>query len=824
MCPPPPPQHKNANHILIVDDNAAIHEDFKRILMDKSNADDFSAEDAAFFGTSDTTNETHHSFELEFALQGQEALEKVMTAIRNGNRFAGVFMDVRMPPGWDGIETAKRLWEEDPDLQIVICTAYSDYSWNDMVEQLGKTDKLLILRKPFDVIEAEQAAHAFSKKWSLLQDSRRHAVFLEQTMDLSPLMIFWISENGEITYANQSACQALQSNSSQVCTLKASDIFTSWSGETWKDIWNKSLLRKGTKQETFITSHEGGSIPVEAIITVLDFQEKRVMCVTAQDICERLETLRELASARDAALQSARMKSQFLANMSHEIRTPMNGVLGMAELLGKTELSTIQREYVGIINQSGGALLSIINDILDSAKIESGKIEFQNINFNLNELIRGTMHTVSANAEKKGIKLWSHIDPEIPPMLCGDPGRLRQVLLNLVGNAVKFTANGEVSLTIELIPNNDKECRLRFSVKDSGIGINPEQLKQIFHPFTQADNTNKRSYGGTGLGLTISSQIVQAMGGSIQVSSKESQGSEFWFTIQLQKASGTAITNHTQRPKSTRHVAPPAPTDSESFGKHINSPLKILLAEDNAVNRKVTLMQLEQIGYAADVVENGEEALNAMDAKAYDVILMDCQMPIMDGYETTRHIRQRFRRRVHIIALTANAMKEDRQRCISAGMDDYLSKPLNSNSLAEALNAIHSGRTIRKNAPKRGVSQMPSIPENEIAVDIKRLHEVTGDNEELFREISQQYLDQAEEILTEMDKAIHTGNHDNICKLAHKLAGSSATCGMIAIVDPLRSLESLNSNQISEALLLHQQAIHQLSRIREFLTQPNQEP
>ena len=384
-------------------------------------------------------------------------------------------------------------------------------------------------------------------------------------------------------------------------------------------------------------------------------------------------------------------------------------------------------------------------------------------------------------------------------------------------------------MTIERISHNDKECSLKFSVKDSGIGINPEQLKQIFYPFTQADGTNKRSYGGTGLGLTISSQIIQALGGSIQVSSKEGQGSEFWFTINLLNASGaTPSPTPTQRRKSNREAEPPTPATTQSHHPAITSPLKILLAEDNAVNRKVTLMQLEQLGYAADVVENGEEVINAMDTTAYDVILMDCQMPIMDGYEATREIRRRFRRQVHIIALTANAMKEDRQRCLSAGMDNYLSKPLNSSSLAEALDSFHSSDAgnDRAKSPKPRAKQAPPAPgiEPMIAVDIKRLHEITGDNEELFSEISQQYLVQAEEILSDMDKAIHTGNHDETCKLAHKLAGSSATCGMIAIVEPLRSLECLNSNQTSEALLLHHQAVFQLSRIREFLTHPNQEP
>ncbi len=824
MRPQPPAEDKNANHILIVDDNTAIHQDFKRILMAEDGAGNFDAEHAAFFGTKAQQAGTRHHFRLEFASQGQEALEKVTSAVREGNRFAVVFMDVRMPPGWDGIETAKRLWEQDPDLQIVICTAYSDYSWNDMVEQLGQTDKLLILRKPFDVIEAEQAAHAFSKKWALLQDSRRHAVFLEQTMDLSPLMIFWITEDGAITYANQSACETLGSDATEISRLKVADIFSRWNEDAWKDLWRKALLRKGNKQETFITAPGGGAIPVETIITALDFRDLRVMCVTAQNISERLETLRELATARDAALQSARMKSQFLANMSHEIRTPMNGVLGMAELLGKTALSPIQKEYLGIINQSGGALLSIINDILDSAKIESGKIEFQNVDFNLNEVVRGTMHTVSANADKKGIKLWSHVDPHIPTMLCGDPGRLRQVLLNLVGNAVKFTNQGEVSLSIERIAEHEDTCSLKFTVTDSGIGINTDQLKRIFQPFTQVDSTHKRSYGGTGLGLTISSQIVQALGGSIEVSSKEGAGSEFWFTIPFHKASGIVSPSQGDHPKSIRHTSPPSPDAEPNPGGLATSPLRILLAEDNPVNRKVTLMQLKQLGYAADVVENGEEALKALNAHDYDVILMDCQMPVMDGYEATRQIRRHYRRPVHIIALTANAMKEDRQRCLSVGMDDYLSKPLNSNSLAQALDGIHATRPPRKKPPKSGVSTPVSKPQTNHAVDLKRFREVTGGNTELLREISQQYLDQAEEILAEMESAIHAGNHDATRKLAHKLAGSSATCGMVAIVDPLRALESLNATQTSEALRLHQQSVHQLARIRAFLTNPNPEP
>ncbi|HEX5790926.1 MAG TPA: response regulator [Luteolibacter sp.] len=821
MTPATDSPNPNANHILIVDDNTAIHEDFRRILMSHAGDDGFADEDAAFFGT-DKTAPIKPGFHLEFASQGQEALEMVRKAIRNGERFAVVFMDVRMPPGWDGIETAKHLWEEDPDLQIVICTAYSDYSWDAMVEKLGQTDKLLILRKPFDVIEAEQAAHAFSKKWALLQQTRRHSVFLEQTMDLSPSMVLWINEDGSLNYANQAACRQLQYESDSLLQADVRDLLGGMSGEAWSKLWNKTVNRKNHKFETQLATRKGETIPIEAITTILDFQDKRVMCLTAQDISERLQTLRELSSARDAALESARMKSQFLANMSHEIRTPMNGVLGMAELLAKTELTPLQKEYVGIINQSGGALLSIINDILDSAKIESGKIEFQKVPFDLREVIKGAMQTVQANAAKKGLTIWSSIDPEITTRFLGDPGRLRQVLINLVGNAVKFTHQGEVSLMVECVSQDEISSRLHIAVKDTGIGIEPAQLRHIFQPFTQADSTSKRSYGGTGLGLTISSQIIQAMGGSIEVSSRLGQGSVFSFNITLEKTTRAALESDGARTlRMERGVDYSAAEPEATWSWRATHPSgdmpRILLVEDNDVNRRVTLMQLRQIGCDADVATNGKEALKALDQVDYDVVLMDCQMPVMDGFEATREIRRRHRRPIRIIALTANAMKEDRSRCLKAGMDDYLSKPLNSESLAAALGFSNSTPDPEVSV---AVPAPPQLGDAEPAVDFERLREVTGDDPGLLQEISRQYLEQAEEILDEMEDAIHCGDHDRISKLAHKLAGSSATCGMVGVVAQLRAIEALKSNQIAPVVALHQQCKMGLMRIRQALENP----
>ncbi len=390
---------------------------------------------------------------------------------------------------------------------------------------------------------------------------------------------------------------------------------------------------------------------------------------------------KKLVAARDQAMESSKAKSDFLANISHEIRTPMNAVLVYTNILLESGLNDDQYKHTQTIHTSAYNLMTIINSILDFSEIEKKRLDFEVIDFDLMGVMNKINRQTRLAANKKGLVYECEIADDVPCRLSGDPSRLRQVLANLTNNAVKFTSKGKISVHVSLESKNTGKVTLRFSVMDTGIGILKKNLDMLFDPFTQADTSTTRRYGGTGLGLSISKRIVEMMGGEIKVESKEGKGSAFKFTaaFTVPETSSTCVTD------------PPPPALSLPFEKR--KEVSILVVEDNEINQEVVLSILEKLGFTADAVANGVEAVSSLEATKFDIVLMDVQMPEMDGYEATRIIRSPDSRvldhMIPIIALTANAMKGDREKCIASGMDDYLSKPVDPYYLLEKIEKLY---------------------------------------------------------------------------------------------------------------------------------------